>query len=223
MIREATSTTVPTRFDGWLFEHYRALAERVRQLQRDDQTLKVVGVTSCTPGEGVSTVTANLAATAASVFDWPVLLIDGNLARPSLAAWFGDIRREGLADVLIGSGEAADVVRDAPEPNLSILTAGTAVARTRAGFDPACIQQLLVSLKSEYGLILIDLAAATQTSTCWSFASALDGVLLVLEAERVATQVAQQVKQKLIAAGTTPLGVVLNKHREHLPAWLNRV
>ena len=222
MIRQATNTSASTRFDGWLFDHYRALADRLRQLQRGDKDLQIIGVASCTSGEGVSTVTANLALTAASLSERPVLLIDANLARPSLGSWFGLPEGDGLADVLLGSVAVDDVIHTTPEANLSLLTAGTAVARTRASFDPAREQQLLTQVRSNFGLILVDLPAATQTSFCWSIAGLLGGVLLVVEAERIDAALAQRVKRDLESAGARTLGVVLNKHHDHLPAWFGR-
>jgi capsular exopolysaccharide synthesis family protein len=224
MIQEsARANSGAMRTDGRLFEHYRALAERIRQLGGDGSaTVRTVGVTSCAPGEGVSTVAANLAATAANLLERPVLLIDGNLAQPSQRRWLRLAEGPGLADVLVGSVTAAEAVQESPLANLAVLVAGTSVARIRASFDPLRLRQFFEELRGTYGLVVVDLPAATPTSTCWSLAAALDGVLLVVEAERVSSPGAQQVKRGLIAAGANLLGVVLNKHREHLPAWMNR-
>jgi Mrp family chromosome partitioning ATPase len=42
----------------------------------------------------------------------------------------------------------------------------------------------------------------------------------VVESEGVLTDVAQEAVAQLRASGAKLLGVVLNKHREHLPRWL---
>ncbi len=48
--------------------------------------LRTLGVTSCSRGEGVSTLAAGLAATAAVLGDARVLLIDANFAAPAAHA-----------------------------------------------------------------------------------------------------------------------------------------
>jgi Mrp family chromosome partitioning ATPase len=50
----------------------------------------------------------------------------------------------------------------------------------------------------------------------------LDGVLLVVAAERVRWPVARRFVTSLQRAGGKPLGVVMNKQRRHIPDWLYR-
>ena len=52
--------------------------------------------------------------------------------------------------------------------------------------------------------------------------STLEGVLLVVEAERTRLDVVVAVKEELLGEGSTVLGVVLNKVRRHIPRWLER-
>jgi Mrp family chromosome partitioning ATPase len=49
----------------------------------------------------------------------------------------------------------------------------------------------------------------------------LDGMLLVMESERTNPEAALRAKQRLIHANARFLGVILNKHRQHLPSWLD--
>jgi Mrp family chromosome partitioning ATPase len=50
--------------------------------------------------------------------------------------------------------------------------------------------------------------------------SLLDGLLLIVEAERIRWQVAQRTASLLTAAGVNLLGVVMNKRPNHIPRWL---
>jgi Mrp family chromosome partitioning ATPase len=206
--------------DSNIVEHYRALADRLRH-QQTVTGVQTIGLTSCSPREGVSTVCANLAITAAAMFDRPVLIVDANFLRPSLRRTFRLRQGPGLADVLLQAVTLSEAICPLPDVNLSLLCAGTAVACTRASFDPVRIASTLTAMKREYGLILVDLPAATATSTGWNFCGALDGILLVVEADRVDAEVAQQVKRRLADVGATSLGVVFNKQRQHLPAWIH--
>ena len=53
-------------------------------------------------------------------------------------------------------------------------------------------------------------------------AECLDGVLLVLEAERMRVQVVERAKQLFAQSRVNLLGAVLNKRRMHIPGWLYR-
>jgi Mrp family chromosome partitioning ATPase len=53
-------------------------------------------------------------------------------------------------------------------------------------------------------------------------AGLLDGVLFVIEAERVRWQVAERTTEHLRRANVRLLGAVLNKRRRHVPEWLYR-
>jgi Mrp family chromosome partitioning ATPase len=219
MIQSIAAKRSRWQLDGPLVEHYRALADRLRHMQLA-QGVQAIGVTSCTPRAGVSTVCANLAITAASMLDRPVLLVDANFVRPSLRRMFRLPPGPGLADVLLQAVTLSESICPLNEVNLSLLCAGTAVACTRGNYNPARVAKAFEATKRDFGLILVDLPVASATSTLWNFCGALDGMLLVLEAERSNAAIAQQVKRRLADAGARSLGVVLNKQRQHFPAWL---
>jgi Mrp family chromosome partitioning ATPase len=78
------------------------------------------------------------------------------------------------------------------------------------------------TLKRDFPLIFVDLPAVDQPGACLSLVGKLDGVLLVLEAERVRSHVALQTKRLLEESHANVLGVVFNKRQNHLPGWLYR-
>jgi len=214
MIQNTVNSRSKLQADAPWDEYYRALAQRIRGLSgANGQPLQTLGVTSCLPREGVTTVAMNTAACAAAGDLGRVLVVDANLARPALAQWLCAEPSPGLADAMMGAASAASGVQETSEPNLFVLPAGDAVSRTRAGCDPALFRETLASLSSDFALIVVDLPPAAPASPCWNFAATLDGLLLVVEAERVDTETASRVKRRLIEGGAHPLGVVLNKQR----------
>ena len=76
------------------------------------------------PGEGKTTISANLAITLSQT-GARVLVIDGDLRRPSLHAKFGHSQVPGLSEILAGDVKANDILHDTGIPNLKLLTAGT--------------------------------------------------------------------------------------------------
>lgn len=202
---------------------YHALLARLAY--RDNGSVRrarSVGVTSCSPGEGATTVAGNLALQAAASSEGPVVLVDANLARPTLHRKSRLNRSPGLADALLGTAEPSQCVQAAAAENLSIVTAGTSDAARGAYYPQDRLSEFLEALQQDHSLVVVDLPAATDPTADYRLAGALDVVFLVAEAERTRTQVAARVSRKLAEAGVPLRGLVLNKQTHHGPRWLCR-
>ena len=90
--------TAPESFGA---EKFRFLGVRLRQLQHS-RPLKKLLITSTIPEEGKSTVSANLATILARRQQPKILLLDGDLRRPSLSKQFGLGKLPGLSEWLHG-------------------------------------------------------------------------------------------------------------------------
>src|SRR5690606_33514284 len=92
--------------------HY--TVEGIRELRTNlqfidvDNPPRVIVVTSSVPGDGKSTVAANLASSLAAAGKWAVL-IDCDLRRPVVADIFGIPKDVGLTDLLAGRAQLEDV------------------------------------------------------------------------------------------------------------------
>ncbi len=181
-----------------------------------------LGVTSCYDGEGVSTVAAQLAAAAASGGDHRVLLVDGNLVRPSLGRRFGVAAGPGLADVILGHQEITEAARPTTVANLSLLPAGEPNGNLPHVYDSARLTLVVESLRRAFDLIVFDMPPVGQAGSGIALARLVDRVLLVVESERVRWEVAQRTKQLLLSAEVRLAGVILNKRQHHVPEWLYR-
>lgn len=91
----------------------------------------------------------------------------------------------------------------------------------RAGDARALNPHLLAAfwqrLAERAELIILDTPPVLSSPLAQALAPTVDGVILVVEAERTRTEVALAAKQALAAAGANILGVVLNKRRYHVP------
>lgn len=206
-----------------LRDHCQALASRLRHpAAGGGSVLRSIGVASCARHEGVTTVATGLAVAAARLSADPVLLIDANFSNPALHAAFGLSQGPGLAEVLMNEASLAEVAQVTPLPNLKILTAGEPARLPRTPVDPAAFGQLVDSLWTEPGLVVVDLPPVDDGSAAWTFAGVLAGTLLVVEAERIHAQAARRAKTTLEQQGAHLLGVVFNKRNQHIPSWLYR-
>ena len=113
------------RADPLLLEHYQRLVASLRKWQDESgKASAMIGITSCTSGEGVSTVATNLAKVAAQTLDQEVVLLDARGSRPSLDRTMGISRWPGLGDYLKGTAALSDCLCDTRIERLTLLPAG---------------------------------------------------------------------------------------------------
>jgi protein-tyrosine kinase len=196
-----------------LSEAVRPLLARLCGADDNDPPLRAIGLLGCAGQEGVSTVAGALAAEAAATLRAPVLLVDGHFARPATQFELG------LAEALRDGTPLAELIRPTSVPGLSLLAAGTADDLSAAG--SAGWAGLVEALKDEFALVVWDLPPADAAGPAADVAARLDGLVLVVEAERTPLETVRRAAVALQSRGHL-LGVVLNKRPTHTPDWLNR-
>jgi len=203
--------------------HYLSLLERLGpEKNAPGFAIPTVGLTSCHSGEGVSTIAANLAIMAATTSRREVLLVDANFARPSLRRSFHTPPGPGLAEILLENRQWQAGVQASSFSRLSLITAGTRPADFSEAFDSDSLSLIVDEMRQQFDLVVFDLPPAGQVTCCTRLARLLDGVLLVVEAERVRREVALRTTELLRRGNVQLLGAVMNKQIQHVPDWLYR-
>jgi len=181
----------------------------------------VVGVTSSSRSEGVSTVAANLASALSEQGNGTTLLVDANTRHPFIHRIFRTRLSPGLVDALTidrGDGQENTVVRRTT--NLSILTAGS-IGGSSAKIPPSDdLAHLLDAARQNYRFIVVDMPALEEDSSVARLAASCDGVVLVVETERLRWESISRTKQRLTQHNSNVLGVLLNKRRFPVPNWV---
>lgn len=183
-------------------EQYRVLYQRLLRLAAR-RPMRVVAVTSAGRGEGRTTTAANLALTAAQE-GRPVVLVEADLRRPSVAGLLGLAPRAGLAEVLDGTAELGQAVVRVGA--LSVVCAGRPrdpAAPLRSPRAPALMEQL----RAAYELVVLDAPPALALADGDRVAAAADAALLVVRAGATPREV---VRMAVEALGERCVGVVLN-------------
>lgn len=176
----------------------------------------VIGVTSCSRSEGVSTVAANLASSLAEQTYGAVLLVDANISDPSIHRIFRMRLSPGLVEALAANhGGDGPVIHRAA--SLSILTAGSVNGSSAKLVTADALGFFLHSAKQDYQFIVIDMPAAGEDGSLVRLAGLCDGVVLVVEAQRLRWEVVAKAKQQLQQWNINVLGVLLNKRRYPVP------
>lgn len=215
------STLARTETGGDIAEQYHALVHWLRSCgDRSATRPKAIGVTGCVAGSGVSTVALNLAMVAAQTGNRPALLLDLSTTRSALASRFSLSGNFGLSEALAQGARPQDCARSTPIPNLRMLAADESDDPLVLSAAGGKIHDLLQSFGNEFDFVVVDLPH-TNSNLCLATAGMLDGVLLVMESESTSSEAAVRAKARLMYANASLLGVILNKHRQHLPHWLD--
>ena len=180
---------------------------------------KILQVTSPTPGDGKSTVAANLAVTMAQSGK-SVLLVDTDLRRPRVQNLFGIDSKKGVAWLLEQLPKSptpeqvkellGEVITESPIDNLSIMGAGHRPDNPSELLSSSQFDALSTALRGLFDVVIIDsppLLAVTDPST---LASRVDGVLLVVRLRKNIKPLAARASRMLETLEANVIGVVVN-------------
>lgn len=182
--------------------------------------LHTILLVSARHGEGTTTVALGLATALARERDARVLLMEANLRSPLLRHLLPVETSFGLSDCALGRASPEAIVTRVDDWNLSVIPAGTQPASTVAA---EAIESLLTRLQTQFDFVLIDGPPVNVYADAAVLAAKVDGVVLVFEADRTPVTEAEAAKRQLERAGARILGVILNRQRSYIPAFLENL
>ena len=159
-------------------EAFRLLGVRLRHLRRD-RLLKKVLITSTIPQEGKSMVAANLACTLALRTQQRILLLEGDLRRPSLSERFGLGRNPGLCECLQGQRSLGASIYHLESPDLWILPAGSSPNNALELLQSVNLSALTDQLTIWFDWIIVDSPPVLPLADTSVWMRLADGILLV--------------------------------------------
>ena len=174
----------------------------------------LIMVTSALAGEGKTFCAANLAMSIAMELDHTVLLVDADVARPSIPRYLGLETGRGLLDVLLDDKlDLADVLIRTNVAKLSILQAGSRHKRATELLASQAMSDLLKEIARRYPdrIVIFDSPPLLLTSEAHVLASQMGQIVLVVAAEST-TQ--QSIKEALRQIETCDIvNLIYNKAR----------
>jgi capsular exopolysaccharide synthesis family protein len=188
-------------------EAFRLLGVRLRDLRRQ-RPLKKILITSTVPQEGKSVVSANLACTLALTKQQKVLLIEGDLRRPSLSKEFGLGRHPGLYECLTGERALTSCIYKLEGAKIWILPAGSAQNNPLGLLQSGQLSRSMDQLAEWFDWIIIDSPPVLPLADTSIWARLADGIILVT---RQGITKRQQLQRGLEAIETKKLiGALMN-------------
>jgi polysaccharide biosynthesis transport protein len=179
---------------------------------------KLVAVTGCDNGAGVSTLASGLAAALSKTGDGNVLLVDMNVDQGVAHSFYKGKPGCGISDALEPDNRADAQVQE----NLYLATINNGGDDKLVKVMPTRFNHLMPKLKaSDYDYIVFDMPPVTQTSATARLASYMDLALLVVESEKTSQHSAVRASA-LMREARANVAAVLNKHRSYMPASLSQ-
>ena len=183
-------------------------------------TNKMIQFVGSRRGEGVSTIVREFAQVAVERHGKSVLVLDAAYQDPSRRININVTCEYGWLDLL----------KDGQLPDKAFLRVGD----SNLYFAPISVQASLVppvkdlalnldvwsKLREKFDLILIDSSSDANSSESVAVSRDVDGVVLVVEAERTRKKSIKKIKDRITSNGGNIIGVVFNKRKYYIPDYL---
>ena len=198
-------------------EAFRSLNTNIRLLGTDSRSNCIV-VSSSSPSEGKSTVSAHLAKAAADMGQ-RVLIVDADLRRPQVYQRLGlEHNSPGLSNVLADGLDVEEVIQRVPgRENLFVLTAGEQAPDPPRLLSSNRMQRIMEQLQnsSAYDLIIFDTPPLLGFADGRILAAFTSGVVLVVRMGKTDRSILKQTVEQLKDSHIPVLGVVANGVSRH--------
>jgi len=216
---DTKSEVAPWHANG-LVSYYEALRDRLVTFFEINNVIrkpKMIAVTGCAKGAGVTTIATGLAASLSETGDGNVLLVDMTSGQGAAHPFFKGKPGHGLADALESGTRGNALVQE----NLYAVA-----ERSNEGQLPRVLPRRFNSLvpklkASDYDYIIFDMPPVSQISVTPRLAGFMDMVLLVIESEKTDREVVKRATS-MLAGSKANISAVLNKNRDYVPKRLSQ-
>lgn len=187
-----------------------------------DSAKKVIQFIGSQEGEGASTIVREFAAASAHRLGKKVIIVDANQLNPGQHLFFGIRPEYGWGDAMGDSGEIEKAIYQVKDSSLYVCPTSPKYNANHLVFDSNKIEHFLGHLKERFDLVLVDSPSVAVLPDGIAIARKVDGIVLVLEAEKTRWPVVQNAIEKIQKSGGYLLGIVFNKQRYYIPECIYR-
>lgn len=204
-----TEKTVPFN----ITESYKAMRTNlIFALSTSDK--KIVAVSSALPGEGKSTIAANLAIAFSQLNENKVLLIDADMRKPVQHRLFHVKNNAGIAEYLGKMKQKEECIRKSDVPNLDIITSGSLPPNPSELLASGQMEKLLSEVSAEYDYIMIDMPPVNIVSDPLTIGKSISGMAVVTHYGKTTHDDFDELMRKVKNSDTKILGFVLNEMKD---------
>lgn len=202
---------------GYRAEQIRGLRNKLSAMNPDGSAKSLV-VTSAGAGDGKTTTAINLAMAFAERERTPVVLVDGDMRKPSVERALQLNPRPGLSDLLLGSVSMEGAIRPSGVRNLDVLGAGSRLAVPSEILTGDLVEELYDRLKENYQYVIVDTPAIKPVTDAGVLAGCADGTLLVVQLLRSSKSHTKDALRTIRELGANVLGTFVTAVRGDDPS-----
>jgi capsular exopolysaccharide synthesis family protein len=189
-------------------EAFRMLRTNLQYLDLDNPPKSLV-ITSAIAGEGKTSTSTNLAVALAQA-GRRVLLIDGDLRRPRVAALLGLESSVGLTTVLVGRTKLEESIQRHQASGVYFLAGGPTPPNPTEVLQSQATHELLAKLRAAYDAVIIDAPPLLPVADAAILGTAADGAIMVTRHGRTHRDELEAATQRLDKVGARLFGTVVN-------------
>jgi capsular exopolysaccharide synthesis family protein len=191
-------------------ERFRRLAVRLEQMiVTGNRPPKVVVVTSAVPGDGKTFTAVNLAMAMAEDRNSSVLLVDGDLRRPSIGRYLMNPKPQiGLNEVLSSDVPLDHAIVHMKNSRLQVLPSGAQTKNPLEFIRSRQLEIVIGELRKRYDKVVFDTPPSVSFADAASVLPHADGALVVVKAGKTSKPMVEKALEAL-SQGTV-LGAILN-------------
>lgn len=180
-------------------------------LEFSGKDVKVICLTSCTPNEGKTSISFQLALSLAES-GRKTILVDADMRKSVMQGRYKATREKyGLSHYLSGQATLDEVCCTTNVSDFHIIFAGPVPPNPSELLGSRNFKTMVEKLREAYDYVVIDTPPLGSVIDGAVAARECDGVVVVMEAGAVSYKFAQDVKGQLEKSGCRILGCVLNK------------
>lgn len=188
-------------------EAYRKLRTNLQFLAVDNPPRLIV-VTSSVPNEGKTTSSINIALALAEA-DHSVLLVDGDMRRPSVANYLELVGSSGFSTVLSGGAPLDEVLQPTRYPRLTVLGSGPIPPNPSELLGTMAARKALQEMKSKFDYVIVDSPPLLAVTDSAILAAESDGALVLVRAGSTKRDQLTHATEILRDVGAALLGTIL--------------
>jgi capsular exopolysaccharide synthesis family protein len=206
--------------NGLQFEAHRRLRDRILNLMPDSGPRTLLFI-SAIDGEGSQRIVVDFARTLVSL-GGEIMLVDADLRLPILHDMVGVAQTPGISELVSGKSTLKEVTHRVNQDRFLIIPSGRPARPFLSTHDLRSLYASLEVIKAFADWVVFNAPPVNLYNDGLNLAKMVDGVIIVVHAEKTRRELVRNAKALLEKAGANILGVVLSDRRYHIPGWLYR-
>lgn len=177
-----------------------------------NRDIKTLLFTSTSPGEGKSTLAANVAIVFAQAGK-RVLLVDADMRKPTMHYTFAKTLSPGLSQLLTRRSVLERVIKNTGIKGLELVTCGTIPINPAELLGTRAMDDLITEMKSRYDIIIFDAPPILLVADAQILSSKSDGTILVVNSGKTEKKNVIRAIGLLQTSKANVLGTILNNYK----------